>query len=278
MFLLIIFIITHEIINANYIEGENGVLFYPQMYSVASSKANCSYRDPLIENICSNIEESGIIDPSYNDSWIDKLININMIEIDDVLEELKIIVEHTSRCDGLINFHNIENTVQLLVGMLSIVENNIDCDINKLITIVKSYMNAFNNLIFQFDGWNNATGNKGTEIAAKILFYIQYTAFILGRNSVRDPIENENIITSISFMDTDLIEFKANGSSIIVPRDIINDNVSNFSVGSLIKRLDNYLMNGINESQVINTKIISISIANSNKTILLEENKKVRIM
>jgi hypothetical protein len=168
--------------------------------------------------------------------------------------------------------------VQLLVGMLSIVENNIDCDINKLITIVKSYMNAFNNLIFQFDGWNNATGNKGTEIAAKILFYIQYTAFILGRNSVRDPIENENIITSISFMDTDLIEFKANGSSIIVPRDIINDNVSNFSVGSLIKRLDNYLMNGINESQVINTKIISISIANSNKTILLEENKKVRIM
>ncbi len=274
MILLLIFIITHKIINAKNID-ENGVLF-----SVASSKANCSYRDPLIENICSNIKELGIIYPSFNDSWIDKLINTSITGIDGVLEGIKIIVEETDRCDHFIDFHDIENIVHLLVGWLSIVENNIDCGFNKLIAIVQSYMNAFNNLIFQFDGWNNATGNEETEIAAKILFYIQYIAFILGRNpgnySIR--IENENMITSISFMDTDLIEFKANGSSIIVPRDIINDNVSNFSVGSLIKRLDNYLMNGINESQVINTKIISISIANSNKTILLEGNKKVRIM
>jgi hypothetical protein len=122
-----------------------------------------------------------------------------------------------------------------------------------------------------------------TEIASKILLYIQYTAFslskFLDKDNILSRIENENIVTNIYFTDySEEIEFTANDSSIIIPEEIsLEENTTNSGVGSMIKNLDNYLSNGLNGTQIINTDIIAFSATNSNKTIQIKDDKKITV-
>jgi hypothetical protein len=51
----------------------------------------------------------------------------------------------------------------------------------------------------------------------------------------------------------------------------------NSSVASLIDKLDNYLLGGIVENQVINSNIIAFSLTKDNKTTQINDGPKIKL-
>ncbi len=208
------------------------------------------------------------------------MIDRNITDINDVIKALEDIGRNTESDDSL----NTLNELRIIVDFLMKLQNFVDSDDKELnftiaLIITNDFMKAYNNLINQNIAWNNTEIEEKTGIASNILLYIQYTAFFLSKfldkdnNSLR--IEKEKIITNIYFTDySEEIVFTANDSSIIIPKGISLEEKINSGVGSMIQNLDNYLSNGLNGTQVINTDIIAFSATNSNKTIQITDDKK----
>jgi hypothetical protein len=170
----------------------------------------------------------------------------------------------------------------VLAKLQSFSDSSVESNLESAINITENFLKVFNNLIIQNIAWNNTVIEERTAIASQILLYMQYTAFSLSKfldkdnNSLR--IENENIITNIYFTNySEEIVFTANDSSIIIPKGISLEEKTNSGVGSIIKNLDNYLSNGLNGTQIINTDIIAFSATNSNKTIQIKDDKKITV-
>ncbi len=219
-----------------------------------------------------------------DEKWIYDFINRNITGINNVIKALEDIGTNTESDDSLNNLNELRLIIDLLMKLQkSIDSEEIELNLTLALNITNDFMKAYNNLINQKYAWNNAEIEEKTGIASQILLYIQYTAFSLSKfldkdkNSLR--IENENIVTNIYFTNySEEIVFTANDSSIIIPKEIsLEETTTNSGVGSMIKNLDNYLSNGLNETQVINTDIIAFSATNSNKTIQLKDDKKITV-
>ncbi len=224
--------------------------------------------------------ENGVFDekgPDLKECWIQELLNKNISELNDVFDSLQIVVKYTHNSNSLDSIEQIKKTVNILTKLRSFVESDItELDFENAFNITNDLLNAFNNLILQ-NVWNNDNANERTEIASQILLQIQYTSFYLCKFETFLEIKKEFLVSNIYSMEySEEVLFTANDSSILIPKHInTGETNSNAGVGSLISRLDNYLINGLNASQSINTDIIAFSATNSNKTIQLTDNKKV---
>jgi hypothetical protein len=245
------------------------------------SEAICSNESDTIRWLCL---DNGLFDengPDMSECWINNLLNVNITEIKNVIDLLEMISERTQNYNSLVSFEKLNKLIIVLVKLQSFYDSSVESNLELATNITKNFMRAFNNLIIQNIAWNNTEMEEKTGIASQILLYIQYTAFSFSKFLNKDNnllrIDRENIITNIYFTDySEDVVFTENDSSIIIPKGIsLEENIRNTGVGSMIKNLDKYLLNGLNESQVINTDIIAFSATNSNKTIKLTDNKKI---
>ncbi len=264
-------------------DGEYGINYWPPVYAGNYSETKCSYGSDTIRWFCLDnglFNENG---PDMSECWINNLLNESITEIKDVIDSLEMISERTQNYDTLVSYEALNKIMLVLVKLQSFFDSSIESNLEAATNITDNFLKSFNNLIFQNIAWNNTEIEEKTGIASKILLYVQYTALSLSRFLDKDNnllrIENENIVTNIYFTDySQEIVFTANDSSIIIPKEIsLEEKTTNSGVGSLIKNLDNYLSNGLNGTQIINTDIIAFSATNSNKTIQITDDKKITV-
>ncbi len=140
-------------------------------------------------------------------------------------------------------------------------------------------------MIDQNKTWDNATQTEKTDISSKILINIQYTSFILScslnQTKQKEMILTQNIIIETYFSKfEERINFEANKFSLTIPSGLnlnIERECRNSSVASLIDKLDNYLLGGIVENQIMNSKVIEFSLTKDNKTTQISDGLKVRM-
>jgi hypothetical protein len=227
--------------------------------------------------------KSGLFDangPDMSECWINNLLNANITDIKDVIVSLEMISERIQNYNTLVSYEALNKIMISLIKLHSFSDSSIESNLESATNITNNFLSAFNNLIIQNIAWDNTGKEDKTVIASEILLYIQYTAFSLSKFLDKDNnllrIENENINTKIYFTDySEEIVFIASDSSITIPKEINLE--ENSGVGSMIKNLGKHLLNGLNETQVINTDIIAFSATNSNKTIHLKDDKKVMV-
>jgi hypothetical protein len=268
-------------LNGEY-DGEYGISYWPPVYAGNYSEAKCSYGSDTIRWLCldnGSFDENG---PDMSECWINNLLIESKAETKDVIDLLEKISERTQNYDTLVSYEALNKIMLVLAKLQSFSDSSVESNLESAINITENFLKAFNNLIIQNIAWNNTVIEERTAIASQILLYMQYTAFSLSKfldkdnNSLR--IENENIITNIYFTNySEEIVFTANDSSIIIPKGISLEEKTNSGVGSIIKNLDNYLSNGLNGTQIINTDIIAFSATNSNKTIQIKDDKKITV-
>jgi hypothetical protein len=267
-------------LNGEY-DGAYGVSYWLPVYSKNYSEVICSYGSDTIRWLCL---DNGLFDkngPNMSECWINNLFNKNITDIKDVIDSLEMISERTQNYNTLVSYEALHKLMAVLDKLQTISDFSIETNLELTSNITINYLRALNNLIIQNIAWNNTKKDERTGIASQILLYIENTTLSLSKFLNKEnnllKIESENIITNIYFTDySENILFAANGSSILIPKNIKTDELnSNSGVGSLISRLADYLTNGLNESHAINTDIIAFSATNSNKTIKFTDNKKV---
>jgi hypothetical protein len=260
--------------------GEYDISYWPPAYAGNYSETKCSYGSDTIRWLCL---DNGLFDengPDISECWINNLLIENITDLNDVIDLLEMISERTHNSNTLVSYEALNKIMLVLVELHSFSDSSIESNFETSIDITKNFMRVLNNLIIQSLAWNNTKTEERTAIASQILLYIQYTAFSLSKFLDKDNnllrIENENIVTNIYFTDySEEIIFTANDSSIVIPKEIsLEEKTTNSGVGTMIKNLGNYLSNGLNGTQIINTDIIAFSATNSNKTIQLLDDKK----
>jgi hypothetical protein len=215
--------------------------------------------------------------PDLKECWIHELLNKNISELNEVFESLQKVVKYTQYNNSLNSIEQIKKTINILTKLRSFVASNItELDFENAFNITNDLLNAFNYLIPQ-NAWISDNSSEKKVIASQVLLQIQYTSFYLCKFEKFLKFEKEFLISSVYFTDySEDILFEAKNSSILIPKHINTDESnSNSGIGSLISHLDNYLINGLNASQSINTDIIAFSATNSNKTMQLTDGKKV---
>ncbi len=262
-------------------DGEYGISYWPPVYAGNYSELRCSYGSDTIRWFCL---DNGLFDemgPDLSQCWINNLLNETITELNDVIDSLEMISERTKNYNELVSYEGLNKIMIILMKLHSFSDSSMESNLELATNITFNFLSTFNNLIIQNIAWNNMEIEERTGIASQILLYIQYIAFTLSKflnkenNLLR--IENENIITNIYFTDySEEIVFTANDSSIVIPKGIsLEESIRNSGVGSMIKNLDKHLLNGLNESQAINTDIIAFSATNSDQTIKLTDDKKI---
>ncbi len=264
-------------------DGQYGIKYWPPVYAANYSETKCSYGSDTMRWLCL---DNGLFDengPDMSECWINNLLDANITQLNDVIDSLEMISERTQNYNTLVSYEALHKLMIVLDKLQLISDSQIESDLELATNITKNFMSAFNNLIIQKIAWNNTGIEERTGIASQILLYIQYTAFSLSKFLDKDNnllrVENENIVTNVYFTDySQEIVFTANDSSIIIPKEIsLEEKTTNSGVGSMIKNLDNYLSNGLNGTQIINTDIIAFSATNSNKTIQITDDKKITV-
>ncbi len=215
---------------------------------------------------------------------MDEIDNIQ-ITIEEVHKHLDTITNRTETSSSLSYSDQLKGVVTIvekLQGKLNLTEVNLDVATN----LTTQFIKVFNNLIDQNNAWDDATQTEKTDISSKILINIQYTSFILSC-SLNQTKEKEMILTQNVIIETyfsnfeESINFEAdNKSSITIPSGLnlnIERECRNSSVASLIDKLDNYLLGGIVENQIMNTKIIAFSLTKDNKTTQINDGLKIRM-
>jgi hypothetical protein len=215
---------------------------------------------------------------------LDEIDNIQ-ITIEEVHKHLDTITNRTETSSSLSYSDQLKGVVTIvekLQGKLNLTEVNLDVATN----LTTQFIKVFNNLIDQNNAWDDATQTEKTDISSKILINIQYTSFILSC-SLNQTKEKEMILTQNVIIETyfsnfeESINFEAdNKSSITIPSGLnlnIERECRNSSVASLIDKLDNYLLGGIVENQIMNTKIIAFSLTKDNKTTQINDGLKIRM-
>jgi hypothetical protein len=260
-----------------------GIDYWPPVYPGEYSETIYCYGNDVIKWLCldnGKFDESG---PNHDKCWIDALNDKNLSGIDVAIESLEIIEEKIGNYNKSLTFKAIEKIITILFELLYFVDNSLkDIQLEISFNIAEKFMNLFNILISQKNAWNNVTIEESTETASKILLYIQNTAFFLSKSlnnrNTSFRLANENMITKIYLTNfSEEIEFKADDSSIKLPKNVKFDHISPTCFGSLINHMGNYLINGINETQYLITNIIAFSTANNNKINRIKEDKKVNI-
>jgi len=140
-------------------------------------------------------------------------------------------------------------------------------------------------LINQKNAWINATNDEKKNIASNLLLYVQKSSYISRpfMNGTNEIIEfnNRNIFLKIySTNCSESIVFESNDNSIEIPKQIYfdgSDECYDYGVGYAINKLGDYL-SADNSEIDINTNIIAFSIINTNKTNLINDGLKVKIM
>jgi methionyl-tRNA synthetase len=221
-----------------------------------------------------------------NDSWIDDLIDKNITDINDVIESLEYIESHTESDNSL----NTSDELKKIVAFIIKLQNFVDSDEKELnfttaLNITNDFMRVYNNLINQNNAWINTKVDEKTRIASNLLLYVQKSSyvsrpFINGTNKIIE-LNNRNIFMKIySTNCSESIVFESNGNSIEIPREIYfdgSDECYDYGVGYAINKLGDYLSEDNSEID-INTNIIAFSIINTNKTNLINDGLKVKIM
>jgi hypothetical protein len=224
--------------------------------------------------------------PDVSDCWINDILDKidNITQIEEVHEVLDTINNGTgtnsslSSSDGL---NNVITIVEKLQDKLNLTEVDLDVATN----LTTQFIKVFNNLIDQNNAWGNATQAEKTDISSKILINIQFTSFILScslnQTKEKEMILTQNIIIETYFSNfEERINFEANKSYITIPSGLnlnIERECRNSSVASLIDKLDNYLLGGIVENQIMNSEIISFSLTKDNKTTQINDGLKVKM-
>jgi hypothetical protein len=256
----------------------------PGEYSIA----NCSNGKGIAKWMClSNGKFDEISGPDVSQCWINEIIDKidNITSTDEVNDILDIVNNGTETDSSITSSDGIKDVIFIVEKLHQFVNNLTDIDSSTATNLTKGFINVLNNLIDQNKAWNHTNQTEITAIASKVLINIQYSAFImschLNKTDQNDRILMKNIIVETYLTDFEQqIHFEANDSSISVPGglEIDRDNVcNNSSVASLIDKLDNYLLGGMNNNQMINTKVIGFSLTNDNKTNQINNNKKVRM-
>jgi hypothetical protein len=231
---------------------------------------------------------AAVVDKSEgkNDSWIDDLIDKNITDIDDVIESLEDIESHTESDNSLNTSDELKKIVDFIIKLQNFVDSNEKIiNMTLALNITNDFMRVYNNLINQNNAWINTTIDEKLTIASDILLYIQKSSYISRpfMNGTNEIIEfnNRNIFMKIySTNCSESIVFESNGSSIEIPKGIYfdgSDECYDYGVGYAINILGNYL-SAENSEIDINTNIIAFSIINSNKTNLINDGLKVKIM
>ena len=224
-----------------------------------------------------------------SECWLDSIVDDiqNITDIIEVIEIIEIMVKNTDYSDSLNASQELNVSIYIIKHLQNYVKlhkNEIDYSIARNLSI--NFVNLLSNLINQNNAWNSSTNNEKTEMASQILLYIEITSFTLSCNqNITNELEvistNNIIVKTFHTNFSHEIIFEANGSSIIIPKDIYFEDKTNTcndsAVGALIVSLEKYLLNGIKDEQQINTEIIAFSITNDNKTIELNNGMKVRM-
>jgi hypothetical protein len=224
--------------------------------------------------------------PDVSDCWINDILDKidNITQIEEVYEVLDTIINGTETNSSLSSSDGLKDVVTI-VEKLQYKLNLIKVDLDVATNLTKKFIKVFNNLINQNNAWDNATQTEKTDISSKILINIQNTSFILSC-SLNQTKEKEIILTQNIIIETyfskfeESVYFQANKSSITIPSGLslnIERECRNSSVASLINKLDNYLLEGIVENQIINSEIIGFSLTKDNKTTQINDGLKVRM-
>jgi len=235
----------------------------------------------------SNGKFDEISGPDVSQCWINEIIDKidNITSTDEVNDILDIVNNGTETDSSITSSDGIKDVILIIEKLHQFVNNLTDIDSSTATNLTKGFINVFNNLIDQNQAWENTSRTEITAIASKVLINIQYSAFImschLNKTDQYERIIMKNIIVDTYLTDfEEQIDFEANDSLISVPGglEIDQENMcNNSSIASLIDKLDNYLLGGMNNNQMINTKIIGFSLTNDNKTNQINNNKKVRM-
>jgi hypothetical protein len=266
----------------NEIQGVNWPPVSPGEFSVV----NCTKGNGIMKWKClSDGKFDGEV-PDVSGCWINDILDKidNITQIKEVQEVLDTIINGTeinsslSSSDGL---KDVVTIVEKLKDKLNLTEVDLDVATN----LTTQFIKVFNNLIDQNNAWDDSTQTEKTDISSKILINIQFTSFILScslnQTKQKEIIFTQNIIIETYFSNfEERINFEANKSSITIPSGLnlnIERECRNSSVASLINKLDNYLLGGIVESQIMNSKIIAFSLTKDNKTTQINDGLKVRM-
>jgi hypothetical protein len=227
-------------------------------------ETDCGYRVGTIRCSCFEKVGSNGYSPLFQHSkncWIESLANKKLKNKKDAFEFLETIVLETMNQEALVNFKALEKILKILAHVIFYVENNIsELKLEEKSIFFQNATYAFSNLISQYDGWITAIDSKKSEIASNILMDIlNMTSFIAYNLQKEFPymrIQKKNVEILISTNSYGKYNFFEKNSSIIVAENLkIDGIIDNPYFNISIKRLDNYLLNGINESQILNTNI-----------------------
>jgi hypothetical protein len=271
-------------INGEY-DGRYGVKYWPPVYPEGYSEAKCGDENNTIRWLClsnGSFDDNG---PRSTECLIHEIIDKNITDINDVIEYLYEIKEVTENDESLVYSDELREFVDYLVKLQNFVDSDeSEMDFETAFNITKMFLKNYSNLINQNIAWIKTKSLEKAVIASKIMLYIQYTFFTAkpffnGQNETI-IIENKNIFVKIYATNcSEELIFKTNGSSIQIPKDfyfIDSEECYNYSVGYLINRLGDYLSENISELY-FNSKIIALSIGNTNNSQDIRDGLKVKI-
>jgi hypothetical protein len=254
-------------------------------FSGEYTETYCGYRVGTIR--CSCFDKVGSNDyfphfQHFKNCWVDLLANKKLRDKSDAFEFLETIVLNTIDQEALINFKALEKVLEILAHSIFYVQNNIsELKLEEKSIFFQNATYAFSNLISQYDGWITAIDSKKSEIASNILMNIlnmtSFMAYNLQKEFPYMRIQKENVEILISTNPSyGKYNFFEKSSSIIVAENLkIDGIIDNPYFNISIKGLGNYLLNGINESQILNTNILELEVLNFDD-ITLAKNITVR--
>ncbi len=218
--------------------------------------------------------------------WIDDLIEREITNINDVIDSLENINTNTESDNSLNTSDELRKIVDFITKLQNFVDSNEKIlNISSALNITNDFMSAYNKLINQNNAWIKTTIDEKPIIASNILLYIQKSSYISRSfmNGTNEIIEfnNQNIFMKIySTNCSQNIVFESNGSSIEIPNGMYfngSDECYDYGVGYAINKLGSHLSTKNSEID-IDTNIIAFSINNANKTNLINDGLKVKIM
>ncbi len=154
-------------------EGEyNGIqgVDWPPVNPVEFSIVNCINGKGFMKCKCLCDEKSDGEMPDMSECWINDILDkIDYItQIDEVEDILSIVLNRTENINSQLSSDSLEKVVTIIDKLDVKVENfEKEVDLNKIITLSKSFTNVLSNLIDQNKVRDNSTAMEKTEISSK---------------------------------------------------------------------------------------------------------------
>ena len=204
-------------------------------------------------------------------------------EINDRLQDL---IDMTNEENKLNTSEQLIQIVDQIQGIRLTMDSMTPLDYESAFNMTNNVIKVLSNLLNQNNAWLKTSDELRTEVASHVLNQIQLTSFFLtcnrkNSNKTIETLINDNIVVNLYENYGQQILFEANDSSILIPEEVLNQNLTNHcgnsSFAALINRIDNYLWNRFDQEQDLNTQLVGFSMTNKSNIVQFDDDVFIRI-